>query len=230
MDARGVPEVTEVVRRDLREQCLQAIRALIVSGRLVAGELHSIGSVAEHLGVSVTPVREALRDLVREDLVEIVRNRGFRVVTLSDRDLDELVEMRVLLEVPIVKRLADARTDVSALRPLAEATTECAVDGDIVGFLSRDRELHLQLLSMADNGRLVKVVGELRDQTRLYGLDRIVGSQAFLESAEEHDQILDLVQSGESEAAGALMERHLTHTRGLWAGTSADHAAATKPA
>lgn len=222
MSTRDSTELATLPYVRLREQCGQALRALIVTGELRAGELNSIGSIAERLGVSITPVREALLDLVREELVEMVRNRGFRVVTLTDQDLDELMELRLMLEVPAIRRIAERRPapDLAALRAVVRETTEFAVAGDMVGFVSRDRDLHLGILELAGNGRLVRTVGLLRDQTRLYGLQQITGSHEFLSSAAEHDQLLDLIEAGAAGEAADLMQRHLEHTRGLWAGRS----------
>jgi DNA-binding GntR family transcriptional regulator len=209
-----------VSRASLREQCGQAIRALIVSGGLEPGEIHSIGSLAEKLGVSITPVREALLDLARDELIEMLRNRGFRVVALSDEDLDELVDLRLMLEVPAVERIAAARPtpDLSELRGVADEITQYAVDGDMVNFVARDRDLHLGILERYGNRRLVQHVRLLRDQTRLYGLQKVAGSPEFLRSAAEHGKLLDLIEAGRAREAADLMRRHLHHTRGLWSG------------
>lgn len=219
-----IPGVKGIERAPLRDQCLQALRGLINSNALRTGELHSIGSVADQLGVSITPVREALLDLAGDGLVEMVRNRGFRVVRLTDDDLDELVEMRILLEVPMVARVASLipAPDLSTLRTLATEIVECAESGDMVTFLTLDRELHLRILERAGNSRLVQAVGLLRDQTRLYGLEKAVGTAEFHRSAEEHRELLDLIEAGDAERAAALMHRHLLHTRGLWAGRAED--------
>jgi DNA-binding GntR family transcriptional regulator len=213
-------EFDELRRTNLREEATRVIRARIVSGGLKPGTLYAIGPIARALGVSVTPVREALLDLANEELVEIVRNRGFRVTTLDNHDLDELVDVRTMLEVPAMGRLAalQPRPDLSELRGLAHHIETCAARGDLVEFLAHDRDLHLRLLAMLGNRRLVQIVGRLRDQTRLYGLLRLAGSERLLESAREHDQLLSAIEAGDEEGAGRLMTQHLRHTRGLWAG------------
>jgi len=212
--------LSEIKRAPLREQARQALRGLITSGAIKPGELHSIGSVADQLGVSITPVREALLDLEGDGLVEMVRNRGFRVATLTDEDLDELVELRLLLEVPAVVRVArtDPRPDLSALRGIADEMVELAARRDIVEFLRLDREFHLGLLALAGNKRLVATVSLLRDQTRLYGIEQVAGTDEFLHTADEHPELVALIAAGDAEGAGALMRRHLLHVRGLWAG------------
>ncbi len=215
-----IPNVPSLTPSSLRDQCRQALRGLINSNSLKAGELHSIGSVASQLGVSITPVREALLDLVGDGMVEMVRNRGFRVVKLTDQDLDELLEVRLMLEVPAVARVASLTPppDLSGLRGLANEIVDCAKQGDMVSFLTLDRELHLSILELTGNRRLVSAVGLLRDQTRLYGLEKVIGTEAFVRSADEHPELLNLIEAGDSAAAASLMHQHLLHTRGLWAG------------
>src|SRR5215475_6337347 len=86
----------------LRDQALRVIRARIISGAMRPGELYALGATATELGVSVTPVREAVLELARERLVELARNRGFRVREMTERELDEIVEFRRIIEVGAV--------------------------------------------------------------------------------------------------------------------------------
>lgn len=204
----------------LRNQALRVVRARIISGQLVPGKLYALGAIAEQLGVSVTPVREAVLDLAREGLVELARNRGFRVREMTDHDLDEIVELRRMIEVSAVRTIAERRSldDIDRLRDMAAATEKCAAEGDWVGFLDNDRDLHLGILAHLGNERLLGIVGTLRDQSRLYGLDKVAGTTTLMESTHEHHQLLDAIAAGDAEGAAAIMDRHLKHTRGIWAG------------
>ncbi len=204
----------------LREQALRVIRGRIVAGELRPGELHSLGAVAEQLGVSVTPVREAVLDLAREGLVVLARNRGFRVKEMTERDLDELAELRRMIEVDAVRQIA-ARglvKDPTALRALAAQSDELAARGDWGPWLANDREFHLGLLAHLGNSRLITLVGSLRDQSRLYGLDRVAGTEALARSTHEHTLLLDAIVAGRAEEAAGIMLQHLQHARGIWAG------------
>lgn len=84
---------------NLRDQALEVIRQALVSGEIKPGEIYSAAALATRLGVSGSPVREAMLTLVNQGLMEPVRNRGYRVVPMSEHDLDEVYEMRLLLEV-----------------------------------------------------------------------------------------------------------------------------------
>jgi DNA-binding GntR family transcriptional regulator len=80
----------------LREQARQVIRGLVITGQMQPDQLYSVPRLAAELGVSATPVREALLDLEREGLLEAERNRGFRVVSLSLRELNDIFAVRLL--------------------------------------------------------------------------------------------------------------------------------------
>jgi DNA-binding GntR family transcriptional regulator len=211
-------------RQSLREQVANGLRAAIVAGQMRPGVLYSVPTLAERFAVSVTPVREAMLDLAKEGLVDPVRNKGFRVTELADKDLDDITELRALIEVPTVARLAVdiAAEDVESLRELAQAIVDSAAQGDLIGYLEADRRFHLQLLRLAGNPRLVEVVSRLRSQTRLYGLDQLVQQDRLTASAAEHHELLDALQAHDPEWAETVMRRHIRHVRGIWAAVPED--------
>ena len=204
----------------LRSQAIQAIRAAIITGDLAPGEVHSARELATTFGVSATPVREAMLDLAREGLVEPVQNKGFRIVEISEADVGELVQLRMFVEIPAVGAVAGLLTEaaVADLTALANEIESCAERGLLGGFLDADRRFHLRLVEPLRNNRLLDLVGLWRDQTRLYGLTRLVQERSLLASAREHRQILDAVAHGRRREAEQLMRSHLQHTRGIWAG------------
>jgi len=206
-------------RQSLREQVANVLRAAIVAGQMRPGVLYSVPTLAERFGISATPVREAMLDLAKEGLVDSVRNKGFRVTELSDEDLDDITELRALVEVPTVTQLAPTITDadVAALRPLAQAIVDSAADGDVIRYLDADRSFHLELLALAGNPRLVEVVRVLRAQTRLYGLDLLVEQDGLVSSAAEHHELLDGLQAHDEALVEDVMRRHIRHVRGIWA-------------
>src|SRR3954449_8596546 len=95
----------------LREQAQQVIRASILAGELAAGEIYSASTLAERLGVSPTPVREAMLELANGGLVEPVRNRGFRVLAPDEADLDEISQLRLMLEAPSMRIVVERASD-----------------------------------------------------------------------------------------------------------------------
>jgi DNA-binding GntR family transcriptional regulator len=211
-------------RSSLRQQVAQALRAALVAGEMRPGVLYSAPMLAEKFGVSATPVREAMLDLASEGLVEAVRNKGFRVTELSDDDLDDMTQVRMLIEVPTVGEIAAACDEhlaprVEALRETARQIEGLAVEPDLVGYVEADRRFHLALLALAGNRHLVQIIDNLRSRSRLYGLQELADRGQLAESAREHEQLVDLILARDGETATALMARHIGHVRGLWAGS-----------
>ncbi|WP_432840194.1 GntR family transcriptional regulator [Dactylosporangium sp. CA-092794] len=207
-------------RPSVRGQVIHALRAALIAGQMRPGEVYSAPVLAARFGVSATPVREAMLELVKEGLVLTVPNKGFRVRELSDRELDEITEIRMLLEIPAAARAAGAAApaDLARLRPVAEAVVGAAGRKDLIGYLDNDRRFHLGLLALAGNEQLVAMVGELRARTRLFGLQRLADSGELSASAREHVRMLELIAAGETAELERLMRRHIGHVRGSWAG------------
>ncbi|MFP8884572.1 MULTISPECIES: GntR family transcriptional regulator [Streptomyces] len=207
------------VQEHLRDQVANALRAALIAGELRPGVIYSAPTLAAEYGVSATPVREAMLDLAHEGLVESVRNKGFRVTELSERDLDEFTEIRALIEIPTVGKVARSATreQLEALRPTAEEIVAAARAGDLIGYLEADRRFHLGLLALAGNSRLVETVGDLRKRSRLYGLTELAEAGALVASAREHAELLDFMLAGDAAAAEEHMRHHLAHVRSLWA-------------
>lgn len=206
-------------QRSLRESVTESLRAAIIAGTLEEGTMYSAPALGAAFGVSATPVREAMMDLTREGLVETVKNKGFRVTSMSDRELDEITEIRLLLEPPVMADVAGTvpPSGMTVLRSLADNIVEAAREGDLAGYLVADRDFHAELLRYSGNNQLVELATSLRTRTRMYGLKTLSESNRLADSAQEHHELLDLIESGDADAARELMRRHIGHARGLWA-------------
>ena len=194
----------------LRDMVVRRVRSEIISGRVQPGTMYSVPVLAEQVGISTTPVREALLELSRAGLVVPKRNRGFRVVAMSLDELNQLFELRVLLERFAIESLArQRRLDGAALYRFADVVAACVASGDLAGYTDADRSFHEALLTAARNPRLTRLAMELRDTMRLYGMDSAQGRQRQTDSVQEHRQLVDLAVAGKAKAAGELMSRHI---------------------
>lgn len=225
MDLGGDLTLGSVSReQSLREQVLATLRAAVISGRMRPGVLYPAPALAEMLGVSATPVREAMLDLVRENLVEVSRNKGFRVTTVSDQELDEMAEVRLLLEVPAMGSVAgraahddDVRQALEELRAIANDLERAATTDDLVGYMTLDTEFHTRFLALHGNAELVQTVRALRSRSRLYGLEKMARAGGLLQSTREHGEMIDLALGGDRPGLEALTRRHIGHVRTDWA-------------
>src|SRR4029453_10715651 len=206
-------------QHSLRESVTESLRTAIIAGTLEEGTLYSAPALAAAFGVSATPVREAMMDLTREGLVETVKNKGFRITTMSDRELDELTEIRLLIEPPVVGDVAGTvpPSGIKILRSMADDIVDAAREGDLTAYLAADRTFHAELLRYAGNGQLVELATSLRSRTRLYGLKALSESNRLADPPQEPPVLRELVGAGDGAAATELMRQHISHARGLWA-------------
>ncbi|MEU2075807.1 GntR family transcriptional regulator [Streptomyces sp. NPDC013489] len=210
--ARTAP-AARVVRHSVRGQILDALRTALVGGELVPGEVYSAPALGERFGVSATPVREAMQRLAVEGAVEVVPNRGFRVTERTPRELAELAEVRALIEVPVMLRLA--RTVPAGrwaeLRPLAEATSTAAARGDRAHYAEADRAFHRAVLSLAGNEQLLAVADDLhrRSQWPLISAP-VVRHGVLVADAAEHTALLDALTAQDLAVVEALVREHFT--------------------
>ena len=206
---------------DLRSRARDALLAGLTTGSLSAGVIYSVPLLAAELSMSATPVREALLELALDGLVEPVRNRGFRVRPITEKELDEICEIRELLEVPAAAAAATALTpaDLDRLAALADDIHRHAAAQDMARYLRADREFHRLLLGAGGNTELVGLVDRLRNRTRLFNLQNLAQSGDLIPSADEHLEMVELLRTGRADKLARLMRRHIRHTRSTWAST-----------
>ncbi|WP_330308202.1 MULTISPECIES: GntR family transcriptional regulator [unclassified Streptomyces] len=203
-----------VQRASVRGQILDALRTALVAGELAPGAVYSAPALGERFGVSATPVREAMQQLALEGAVEVVPNRGFRVIERGTRELAELAEIRALIEVPVMLRLA--RTVSAArwaeLRPLAEATVRAASSGCRATYAESDRAFHRAVLALAGNAQLVQIADDLhrRAQWPLVGGPVSRGRADLVADAAEHTALLDALIAENLTVVQSLVREHFT--------------------
>ncbi|MFB6440535.1 GntR family transcriptional regulator [Streptomyces sp. NPDC056411] len=212
--AQAGPAVPQ--RHSVRGQVLAALRHALVGGELVPGEVYSAPVLAERYGVSATPVREAMQQLACEGAVEVVPNRGFRVAERSSRDLAELAEVRAMLEVPAIVRLARALPPErwEELRPLAAEGVAAAARGDRAGYAEADHGFHRAMIAFTGNRRLTEVTGDLlrRAHWSVAGGTRVRTAE-LLADASEHTALLDALIAQEYAVVERIARDHISVAR-----------------
>ncbi|MDN5795198.1 MAG: GntR family transcriptional regulator [Intrasporangium sp.] len=213
-------------RANLRQQVAETLRSLLITGQMRPGQVYSAPKLAAEFGVSATPVREAMLDLVSEGLVEVVRNKGFRVTELDDHELDAIAELRGFVEIPVMGLVAEqcsgpVAAAVQELRPLARRITKAAATNDLVTYTEVDNEFHTRFLALHGNAHVVSVIRDLRHRSRLYGLEALVEAGVLAQLSEEHEQMVDAALARDGDTMRRLMTQHIGHIRSTWAGRSA---------
>ncbi|QDH10672.1 GntR family transcriptional regulator [Nocardioides dongxiaopingii] len=194
----------------LTDAVIAAVRDGVRDGELVPGATYSVYQLAGLLGVSRSPVREAMLRLAEAGLVEIVRNRGFRVVLPRARDVEEIFEIRLALEPAAAGRAATLGCPEATDCLAAMATA--AADDDAPAFWAADHALHRALLTRAGNTRAAAIVEQLRSTTALLGPPTTATGRTLREIHAEHAPIVTAVRAGDAGAAEGAMRAHLEQT------------------
>jgi DNA-binding GntR family transcriptional regulator len=152
----------------LRQRVSRGLRAAVSSGSLKPGHVYSVPVLAAEFGVSATPVREAMLDLVRDRLVEAVRNKGFRILDIEPSELAEVNDVRLLLEPAAIASLAGrlSSLELEGLRAYVDTILQAAQQGERGSAAAAAFELREVMLGLCKNTVLVDDVNRLRTRAR----------------------------------------------------------------
>lgn len=203
MSSVSVPSRTEAV--------LDAVRHAILTGRLSPGQSLVETELAAQLGVSKTPVREALKTLAGAGLVTMSPYKGAAVRTVDDALAHSVYDIRILLEPEAVRRsAATSGESARAHRDSARAALDAAdLATDRADRQQANREFHRALYAGCGNDLMVEILDGLRDQTALVSTAVWTRNASWEQEAAEHRAILAAVASGRPDEAAGLLEEHI---------------------
>lgn len=197
------------MHRTLREVVADEIRGMIRSGELRPGDRLLEDKLAERLGVSRNPVREALRALENTGLVEVRPRRGAHVATLDPQRAVELLELRANLEAFAAQLAADRRTpeELAEIRHWFDTGREATARDDVVTAAKAHRQFHLAIERAAANSYLGPAVEPLRAQTELV-FSQLIDRRGLI-GWQEHVAIIDAIERADGAAADQATRRHM---------------------
>ena len=195
----------------LREVVAEALRDAIKSGTLAPGQRLMEIQLAEELGVSRTPVREAIRKLEQEGYVVTVPRRGAYVASVSIRDINEIFEIRAALEVLACELAAERITEEEQerLERLLVAIGGQIEAGDMEKIVETDMRFHDLLYQASRNTRLVGIISNLREQLTRFRSASMSFPGRLKETLEEHREIVDAIAQGDVQGAKQAAEAHM---------------------
>jgi DNA-binding GntR family transcriptional regulator len=198
--------------RTMAEMVAQRLKMAIVDGQLPPGTPLRLAQVSARLGVSVMPVRDALRQLEAERLVEIRPRRGAVVTDLSIEDAEETYAVRVALEALAARhateRLTDA--DLDEIREAFDHMTDAQRSGDLRAFIEADHVFHHRLYQASQRDRLIRNISELVDRSRRYAPITYRAWQPLDAGIAAHRPILEAIEARDPALVERLTFEHMS--------------------
>lgn len=197
----------------LRDVVFQTLRKAIITGEFAPGERLMEISLANMLGVSRTPVREAIRKLELEGLVIMIPRKGAQVAKITEKNLRDVIEVRIVLE-EFAASLACERITKEGrqnLQNLHDKFVESVSTNDILQIAEKDEQFHDGIFHAANNDRLVTIINNLREQFYRYRLEYVKDISSHYTLITEHKALMEAIFAGNNVRAKQLMREHLLH-------------------
>jgi DNA-binding GntR family transcriptional regulator len=206
-----------ILRSSFVDQAYRAIKQRIVGGEFGPGTQLNIDALGRQLGVSNSPIREALRRLENERWIETIPFRGAFVRPFEQAEVAQLYEIRQMIELAALRKVMP-RPPAGQVKRLAEALVEIQAavrKNDPITYLAADTRFHQAIVDMAGNPRLSEMYATLVEQGKCFMLGRGPESMArYRKGRDQHGAIYEAVRRGDTKEAVRLLEEHLRVTDG----------------
>ncbi|WP_326811134.1 GntR family transcriptional regulator [Streptomyces scopuliridis] len=193
------------------------IKEAVLDRRYEGGTLLTEGELAEAVGVSRTPVREALLKLEVEGLIKLYPKKGALVLAVSAQEIADVVETRLLVEEFAVRRAVPASARlVARLEEALEEQRRLAEDGDLAAVAVADRCFHAEIVRHAGNEILSKLYDQLRDRQLRMGVAVLEAHpDRVAKNITEHTELFDAIRTGDADGAAQCLRRHVSRVKVL---------------
>lgn len=195
----------------LRDVVFKTLRQAILTGELKPGERLMEIHLADKLGVSRTPIREAIRMLELEGLVTMIPRRGAEVAHITRKSLQDVLEVRRALDALAVELACEriSEKDLNRLREACDHFAEVTKTGDASQIAKADVALHDIIVEAADNERLKQLVNNLSEQMYRYRFEYIKDTSKHGQLIEEHEIIYNAIAKKDKEVASQAVKTHI---------------------
>lgn len=209
----SLDRVTSIDRPSLHEELTERLRDMIIEGVLTAGEKVPERALCEKLGVSRTPMREALKVLAADGLLTLEPNRGARVRAMTLDDLEEVFPPMGALEALAgelaCKHISDAQ--FAELKQAHMSMLEHYRNGDKPGYFMLNQRIHELIVEAAHNPTLASMYRLLASRVRRARYVANLSTERWAQAVKEHEAILGALEQRDGELLGALLKQHLAN-------------------
>lgn len=206
-----IATIDGIQRRYLHDEVAERLRELILSGELEPKERINEIELCEKFGISRTPLREAIKILATEGLLELLPNRGARVGSVSQLEIEEMIEVVAGLEATAAELACHAITEaeVDAIDAKTIVMVKAHKRGDEAGYFTLNREIHEALMAAARNATLAGIYGNISSRIQRMRYTAHKTPEQWQRAVDEHIRMVELLRARESEALSRLMRDHI---------------------
>lgn len=199
----------------LRDVVFNTLRRAILKGELKPGERLMEIALAERLGVSRTPIREAMRKLELEGLVVMIPRRGAQVANITEKDLNDVLEVRIALENVAIEKACRNMTkeDMSRLYVAAKGFEHIIGEGNLVKLAEADVAFHEIIYQASDNNRLIQTLNNLREQIYRYRVEYLKDAETRDVLVQEHEELTRAIKERDVARAQRISFQHIENQR-----------------
>ncbi|MGN1377531.1 MAG: GntR family transcriptional regulator [Dorea sp.] len=197
----------------LRDVVFNTLRQAILRGELKPGERLMEIQLANKLGVSRTPIREAIRKLELEGLVLMIPRKGAEVADISEKSLRDVLEVRKALEELAVQLACDKikKEEIEDLKKAAEDFKKILKSRDITEIAEADVRFHDIIFMATDNQKLVQLLNNLREQMYRFRVEYLKNEEVHPQLIAEHEKIIEHIMERDKAKASAIVSEHINN-------------------
>lgn len=211
-------EIKEIKTKTLKDTIYVSLKEIILNNNFPSEEFITENSLAQKLNVSRTPLREAMQDLVKEDLIEFRPRKGYKVKIHSDKEVDQIFLLRYVIEKEIITPLFKNITPekIEFLKEIVEKQKETVANEDGYRFMLIDKQFHREMFLISEYNIFLQSYDQFHNLTILIGSQAIRKKGRMTEVIQEHLEIIKMLEKKDEEGMIEAIRNHLKRTKSMY--------------
>jgi DNA-binding GntR family transcriptional regulator len=214
MSERGLNLEKLLPAPSLKEMALSIIKDAVLSTKLEPEKMYTEAALTAEMGISRTPVREALIHLASRGMIVYYPRKGFKIRSMTEKDVRDLFELRLVLELAVIRHITPGLTEdtLQEIEAVWRRYQETVEPADPLGTIRANRDFHVRLAQLTGNAYLIDALDQIRDLTDLAGIRSLEIDTRATEATAEHGRIFQELRRRSLEGALREMESHIRTT------------------
>lgn len=218
-------EIKEIKTKTLKDTIYVSLKEIILNNNFPSEEFITENSLAQKLNVSRTPLREAMQDLVKEDLIEFRPRKGYKIKVHSDKEIDQIFLLRYVIEKEIINPLLKNVTPkkIELLKRIIDKQKETVANDDGYRFMLIDKQFHREIFLISEYNIFLQSYDQFHNLTILIGAQAIRSKGRMTEVINEHLEIIKMLEKKDEKGMIKAIKNHLKRTKSVYSDIQDNH-------